>query len=29
VGLGAGGLLLAEPSGPDSSGRGFSVTYTG
>jgi hypothetical protein len=29
VGLGASGLLLAEPSGPDSSGRGFSVTYTG
>jgi hypothetical protein len=29
VGLGANGLLLAEPSGPDSSGRGFSVTYTG
>ena len=28
-GLGAGALLLAEPSGPDSSGRGFSVTYTG
>jgi len=29
VGLGAGPLLLAEPSGPDSSGRGFSVTYIG
>jgi hypothetical protein len=29
VGLGASALLLAEPSGPDSSGRGFSVTYTG
>ena len=29
VGLGAGPLLLAEPSGPDASGRGFSVSYTG
>ena len=29
VGLGASGLLLAAPSGADSSGRGFSVTYTG
>jgi hypothetical protein len=29
VGLGAGALLLAEPSGPDSSGRGFSVRYIG
>jgi hypothetical protein len=29
VGIGAGPLLLAAPSGPDSSGRGFSVTYTG
>jgi len=29
VGLGANGLLLAEPSGPDASGRGFSVTFDG
>lgn len=29
VGLGAGPLLLAAPTGPDASGRGFSVTYTG
>jgi Peptidase A4 family len=29
VGLGAGPLLLAAPSGPDSSGRGFSVAFTG
>jgi hypothetical protein len=29
VGLGHGPLLLAEPTGPDSTGRGFSVTYTG
>jgi hypothetical protein len=29
VGLGAGPLLLAEPSGPDASGRGFSVSYIG
>jgi hypothetical protein len=29
VGLGAGPLLLAAPTAPDSSGRGFSITYTG
>jgi hypothetical protein len=29
VGLGAGPLLLAAPSGPDSSGRGFSVSFIG
>jgi hypothetical protein len=29
VGIGQRGLLLAAPTGPDSSGRGFSVTYTG
>ena len=29
VGLGTGPLLLAAPSGPDPSGRGFSVSYVG